>query len=466
VSNTYLGRIIGKGGEMVRDLQSRSGASIQVDQTGSKAGKSALLKPIHVKGLLSEIDIVLQCISRLACENGSKPELPMGRCVSKLSHIPSNKAGILIGPQGNTIKALQDDFKVRIQVKSTDEPDGTREVRIVGVAMSVDKCEVAIKALLDGRVGTNMSSHMPSSMPSNMPSNMPSSNMPMHMPSMGPPNMNVLPKGIGRDAGAALLSVPLGRVGAIIGKGGDMIKKLQQGFNVSIQIDQKTDAARDIGIVAIKGTDGTGNPLTFGVQSCIEEIWRMIHDTNGGGGRNMPLHGGSGGPPMGYGGPMMGGPPQGYGRAPPMGFGGPPMGFGGPPHGYGGPPHGFGGPPHGYGGPPQQQYPPPQQQYPPQQGGYGQYQPPPGQKPPGQNGAPPPYGAPPAQYTPPNAYGAPPGQQQQQFFPPPAAPAPAPVAAPAPAPSEWAAATAPDGKTYYYHTKTNQTTWTKPAGMP
>jgi hypothetical protein len=52
-------------------------------------------------------------------------------------------------------------------------------------------------------------------------------------------------------------------------------------------------------------------------------------------------------------------------------------------------------------------------------------------------------------------------QQQQQQQPPPRAPPPA----PAPPQSQWATATAPDGKTYYYNTQTNATSWTKPVGF-
>jgi hypothetical protein len=59
----------------------------------------------------------------------------------------------------------------------------------------------------------------------------------------------------------------------------------------------------------------------------------------------MPVGGGMGGPPPGY-----GGPPSGM-SGPPAGYGGPPSGMSGPPAGYGGPPPGMSGPPAGYGGP-------------------------------------------------------------------------------------------------------------------
>ena len=67
------------------------------------------------------------------------------------------------------------------------------------------------------------------------------------------------------------------------------------------------------------------------------------------------------------------------------------------------------------------------------------------------------YGQPPGGYgQPPSGYGQPPGGYAQ---PPLSYPLP-------PAASEWQTATSPDGETYYYSSKTGETSWDKPPGVP
>ena len=467
VSALYVGRVIGKGGEMIRDLQARSGARIDVDQN-VPAGQPRV---ITYRGTRDTVDFAKQLVHMLSVQGIHENDLPLGRASQEILVIPSMSVGKVIGRGGEMIRELQSRSQAKIQIDHSGVsgmPPDQKQVTITGTADSVTKakemvlflvanpmCDAqqSLNLLIDdkvrggGRWGsgppyTNLPNHGTNMQPQMLPQpnqgyNYPPGGFgqpqgygapmggPQYPPQQQPPALQGYPPAAAQAAYGG--GMPGGRetdivyaqkqfMGRIIGSKGMTVNDLQRRSGCDIQINQDVPHGQDCEIT-IKGS-----------REGIESVKNMIKEIIEVG----PQH------------PYAGGMDSGYG------------GGGGGGGGY---------------QPQQQQQGAYGQQYPyqQQQGGYG-----------GQGGD---YGQ--------SAYGMPMGggygqpqaaaapamggggggyhgahQQQPQYgggYPP-----QQPVAPPmqAAAASPWKAATAPDGQVYYYNERSGETQWEKPAGMP
>jgi len=146
VSTAYVGRVIGKGGEMIRDLQARSGCRIDVDQN-VPIGEPRI---ITYRGIRSAIDFAKQLVALLCTDTQGKDaiELPLGKASIKVLQIPGNVIGKIIGRGGDMIRRLQNESLAKIQVNHNVGQDGDhRQVTITGNDTSIAKAEEMISFL-------------------------------------------------------------------------------------------------------------------------------------------------------------------------------------------------------------------------------------------------------------------------------------------------------------------------------
>mmetsp|Transcript_18900 Transcript_18900/g.27971 ORF Transcript_18900/g.27971 Transcript_18900/m.27971 type:complete len:634 (-) Transcript_18900:1346-3247(-) len=454
ISAQYIGRVIGKGGEMIRDLQARSGCRMDVDQNVPHGNPRILT----YRGTRKTVDLAKQMVSMLCTPQGSEANLPLGEATRKELSVPATSVGKIIGRGGEMIRELQSRSQAKLQVDHTARTfkTDTRSVSITGTSEAVRKAEEmvmflvanplldamkAIQMLVDDKTnkGGQWGSGPPYLNMQNQGQNMTSNELGYGASSQqhqyggyqgsaqanqgyAQPNFQQSAYGGGGGAyggGSETEVFPTAKMymGRIIGQKGVTINDLQKRSGCDIQINQDVPPGHDC-LITMKG-------VRQGIESAKQMLREIIEM-----GPNHPYAGG--------GGQFRANNNQGYQQQQPMGH----MQQQQAPHMHA-----------GYQAPQEQQMygqqqhygqPPPQQQYgsPPiqqQQYGMPQYQ----------SGYLPQQQVPQQQQQIPQAYGAPPPRQHM------------PVAV-----SSWKTATAADGQVYYYNEKTGETQWDKPAGMP
>ncbi|KAL9179157.1 hypothetical protein ACHAXT_008447 [Thalassiosira profunda] len=167
LSPLHVGRIIGRGGEVVRDVQSRSGARIDVNQSVPN-GEPRI---ITYRGTREEIDFAKRLVAILCQTNGDgehgnkdrSGELPLGKAHRTEVLVPGSTIGRIIGRGGATVRELQIRSGARIQVDHTGDPDprdhgiigkpkaddALRKVTITGTDASVAAAEEMIAFLAE-----------------------------------------------------------------------------------------------------------------------------------------------------------------------------------------------------------------------------------------------------------------------------------------------------------------------------
>nr|CAB3481873.1 unnamed protein product [Digitaria exilis] len=157
VPNSKVGVLIGKAGETIRNLQTSSGAKIQITKDVD-ADSNALTRSVELVGTLASVDKAEQLIKSVIAEAeaGGSPALiargfGSGQSGSEQFEmtVPDNKVGLIIGKGGETIKGLQTKSGARIQLIPQHPPEGVtlteRTVRLTGNKKQIEVAKDLIK---------------------------------------------------------------------------------------------------------------------------------------------------------------------------------------------------------------------------------------------------------------------------------------------------------------------------------
>mmetsp|Transcript_33936 Transcript_33936/g.37905 ORF Transcript_33936/g.37905 Transcript_33936/m.37905 type:complete len:561 (-) Transcript_33936:562-2244(-) len=434
ISAAYVGRVIGKGGEMIRDLQARSACRIDVDQNVPPGQP----RWITYRGSRKTVDFAKQLVHMLCQGNLNEADLPLGEAKREFLVVPASSVGKIIGRGGEMIRELQSRSQAKIQVDHRGQSGldvSQKQVTMTGTEQSVDKAKEMVlflvaNPMMDAMQSINMLIDDKIQRGGVWGSGPPYPNLPQNgqnmQPSGGGGNGYGQSYGGGGNQGS-YGGAPYGgapqfyqqqqqqqqqppvtsfgggvesevfyaakhHMGRVIGSKGVTINDLQRKSGCDIQVNQDVPPSKDCEIT-LRGT-------RQGIEMAKSMLREVIES-----GPNHPYQGGTGSGGQSFGGHQQGGYGQQQQQQQPYGY-------------------------QAQGGyQPQQQY---------GQGSYGQN--------PGYAGTAQAQQYPQAQLQgPPQAYGAPPG---------------------VPPVSEWKAATAPDGQQYYYNERSGETTWQKPPGMP
>ncbi|CAG0883781.1 unnamed protein product [Cyprideis torosa] len=330
IPDNMVGVVIGRGGEQITRLQAESGAKIQMQP--EIPGRSE--RTVSLTGVQQSIAVAKKLIMDIINARNAGQQMNSSAGAPGMGVpgagppgniemiVPATKVGLVIGKGGETIKQLQERFDVKMMVvQESPAQEGDKPLRITG---DPSRCEAARQAVTEiinenQGVGGNMGGM---------------GSMGGH-PGMGPPNRSLYFGGNYTGSGTevpvpqpavgewptgagAVLPVPQPAVGVIIGKGGEMIKKIQTETGARLQFQQSnvpneqicrisgkgeqiTEARRMILdlIDSVMGTQHLGGPFDGLVPSSVMQAqdgpYQWIRDNQRAGG---PY---SGGPPRGPG---------------------------------------------------------------------------------------------------------------------------------------------------------------------
>ncbi|XP_034402468.1 far upstream element-binding protein 3 isoform X1 [Cyclopterus lumpus] len=214
VPDKMVGFIIGKGGEQISRIQLESGCKIQI---ASDSG-GMLDRPCTLTGSPENIDQAKRLLSEIVeqCRYGPGFHCDMDGSSIQQILIPANKVGLVIGKGGETIKQLQERTGVQmIMIQDDPMPTGAdKPLRITGDPHKVQQArELVVKLIRDKDQG----------------------------------DFRVGRADFGSKMGGSSLDVVVPRfaVGIIIGRNGEMIKKIQNDAGVRIQFKQDDGVSPD-----------------------------------------------------------------------------------------------------------------------------------------------------------------------------------------------------------------------------
>lgn len=157
VPRACVGRIIGRGGSKIRELQEISGANINISRDGD--GDHV---PVNISGAEANVQKARELIEELnsfapsqqrenafSSSNFSENRATRSDSAEKIIEVNSSDCGRIIGRGGSKIKALQEESGARIEIKRQESYDDITPVLVRGDEACVQKAESLINELLE-----------------------------------------------------------------------------------------------------------------------------------------------------------------------------------------------------------------------------------------------------------------------------------------------------------------------------
>lgn len=282
VATSIVGKIIGRGGETIRELQDRTGARIQV-QKDTDVPPGVTERRITVIGNDSDVARAKEEIMRIIQDReremqamsgggGGRRDGARGGAASIQIQIPNQHVGLIIGRAGATVNALQVRTSTHIDIPSGPDMDnpGVRTTVISGPTLQA--CEAA-RAEIEGLIASDARG------------------------GFGGGGGG----GYGAPPGPAVyIQVPDEAVGMVIGRGGENVRGLEMRTGTRIQIPHHPDPGSN---PPVRTVMISGPPQAC--EAARQEIWQVSQmppgshwhggPGGGGGGGGMPYGGGGGG---------------------------------------------------------------------------------------------------------------------------------------------------------------------------
>uniref|UniRef100_A0A8C1A105 K Homology domain-containing protein n=1 Tax=Cyprinus carpio carpio TaxID=630221 RepID=A0A8C1A105_CYPCA len=227
-----VGFIIGRGGEQITRIQLESNCKIQI-----AADSGGMMdRPCTLTGTPESIEQAKRLLGQIVdrCRNGPGFHTQMdGNSAVQEILIPASKVGLVIGKGGDTIKQLQERTGVKmIMIQDDPMPTGSdKPLRITGDPYKVQQArELVVEIIREKDQGDFRSGR----------------------------------SDFGSRLGSSIdVAVPRFAVGIVIGRNGEMIKKIQNDAGVRIQFKpgQLLKVLSVSGVSGVQERDGFGGPV-------------------------------------------------------------------------------------------------------------------------------------------------------------------------------------------------------------
>ncbi|PAV77854.1 hypothetical protein WR25_19983 isoform A [Diploscapter pachys] len=291
VPDNSVGLVIGRGGSEIQNIQTQSGARVQMAQ---ESDPGTGVRNCTIQGSRLSVDRARQLIQNVidranqrqmqggqgggnqSMGGGMMSGAGDGRSIAYDYMIPAAKCGLVIGKQGETIKLLQEQSGAKMQmIQDTQEVTGQpKPLRIQGDPDKVELGKRLITELLAREEGAGMNAGSGGGG---------GGGHRFHHEGGGGGG------GQGGPTAKGEVVVPRASVGMIIGKGGEMIKRLAQETGTKIQFKPDEDQSSADRTAIIMGTREQ-------IYKATELITELVHKSLSGGGTGGG--GNAGGGPM------------------------------------------------------------------------------------------------------------------------------------------------------------------------
>ncbi|XP_063760990.1 far upstream element-binding protein 2-like isoform X2 [Eleginops maclovinus] len=237
VPDSMVGLIIGRGGEQINKIQQESGCKVQIaPDSGGLPDRS-----VSLTGSQDSIQNARRLLDEIVSRGKGTPPSSYHESTNGQSGtvhemmIPAGKAGLVIGKGGETIKQLQERAGVKmILIQDVSQgPNVDKPLRIIGDPYKVQQAQEMVQEILRERDHRGFNERNDFS---------------------------------ARMGGGIDIPVPRHSVGVVIGRNGEMIKKIQNDAGVRIQFKQD---------------DGTGPEKIAhisGPPDCCDHASQIIND--------------------------------------------------------------------------------------------------------------------------------------------------------------------------------------------
>ncbi|XP_023815427.1 far upstream element-binding protein 2 [Oryzias latipes] len=265
VPDSMVGLIIGRGGEQINKIQHESGCKVQIAHDSAGLPE----RSISLTGSLDAIQRARALIDEIV-SRGHEPSNGQQGSMQEMI-IPAGKAGLIIGKGGETIKQLQERAGVKMILiqDGSQPPNVDKPLRIIGDPYKVQQAKEMVNEILRERdhAGFGDRSEYGSRM----------------------------------GGGGIEIPVPRQSVGVVIGRNGEMIKKIQNDAGVKIQF-KPDDGTAPEKIAHIMGPPDQCQHAVSIINDLLQSIRARDEGGQGGmspGGRGWGRGQGSWGPPGG-----------------------------------------------------------------------------------------------------------------------------------------------------------------------
>ncbi|XP_043501957.1 far upstream element-binding protein 3-like isoform X1 [Polistes fuscatus] len=284
VPDKMVGLIIGRGGEQITRLQSETGCKIQMAPEGGLAERVCTLTGSR-EAVNRAKELVLSIVNQRSRTEGIGDISMTGSSGGIIGHpgfveimIPGPKVGLIIGKGGETIKQLQEKSGAKmVVIQEGPSQEQEKPLRITGDPQKVEYAKQLVYELIAEKEmqmfhrGARGGSERGGSYSNDS-------------------NFN---HGSTSSDGVEVL-VPRAAVGVVIGKGGDMIKKIQAETGARVQFQQGREDGPGDRKCLLSGKHQAVEQARQRIQELIDSVMRRDDGRNNMGARSGPRGNGFG----------------------------------------------------------------------------------------------------------------------------------------------------------------------------